>query len=86
MKRINVILTAELLNNQALSDRALSAAISELYYGFDLRSRLEEFYRQVKPQDVLRVGRKYLGGPYVTIVTTPEADFSQKLQNSGSKD
>ena len=69
---VNSILTAEILDKQEMSSLAMSAALDELYdLGYDFRGRLEKLYRQVTPQDVLRVGRKYLGKGYVTTVTTP---------------
>ena len=70
-RAVNVILTAELLENQSMSDLSMSAALDELYgLGYDFRQRLEGRYRKVKPADVLRVGKKYLAGDYVVTVTT----------------
>jgi len=74
-RAVNMILTAELLENQSMSDLAMSAALDELYgFGYDFRSRLESYYRKVTPEDVLRVGRKYLARPMVVAVTTPKPE------------
>jgi zinc protease len=71
-RAVNTILTAELLGDQSISSLAIGSALDELYgLGYDFRSRLEEHYRAVKPADVLRVGRKYLSGPYAVTITTP---------------
>jgi len=70
---VNSILTAELLDGQSMSSLAMMAALDELYgFGYDFRSKLEEHYRGVTPDDVLRVARKYLSGGYVTVITTPD--------------
>ena len=70
-RAVNVILTAELLENQSMSDLSMGAALDELYgLGYDHRQRLEALYRKIKPADVVRVGRKYLAGDYVVTVTT----------------
>jgi zinc protease len=72
---VNTILTAELLGNQSVASLALSGAIDELYgLGYDFRMKLEQNYRAVKPQDVLRVGRKYLSGDYRVFITTPQPE------------
>ena len=71
-RAVNAILTAELLENQSMSELAMSAALDELYgFGYDFRKRLEEHYRKVTPADVARVGRKYLSGGYVVVVAGP---------------
>ncbi len=73
---VNVILTAEALQNQAMGDQALDAALNELYgLGWDFRKRQRELYLAVTPEDVLRVGCKYLSGEYVTVVTTPKPEL-----------
>jgi zinc protease len=73
---VNVILTAELLQNQALSDLAMGAALDELYgFGYDFRKKLERYYRQVTPGEVRRVAGGYLGGSYVVVVTTPRPEL-----------
>jgi len=70
---VNTILTAKLLENQAASDVAFAAALDELYgFGYDFRRHLAEQYGRITPEDVARVGKKYLDGPYVTVVTTPQ--------------
>ncbi len=70
---VNSILTAELLNKQAMSALALSAGLDELYgFGYDFQDQLEQRYRKVTPAQVLRVAKKYLGKGYVTAVTTPD--------------
>jgi len=74
---VNTILTAELLENQSISALAMLAALDELYgFGYDFRSRLESLYHRIRPADVLRVGKKYLGGGYVVIITTPKPQAS----------
>ncbi len=74
-RAVNTILTAELLNKQAMSDLAMSAALDELYgFGYDFRDRLRELYGKITPADVRRVGRKYLSGGYFTVLTTPRED------------
>jgi len=73
---VNIILTAELLGNQSMSSLAMSAGLDELYgFGHDFRSKLEAHYGKVTPADVARVAKKYLGGGYVTVVTTPRPEL-----------
>lgn len=75
-RAVNTILTAELLGSQKLSDLAMSSSLDELYgLGRDFRSKIEAHYRAVKPDDVLRVGKKYLSGGYVVVVTTPQPEL-----------
>jgi len=70
---VNSILTAELLQNQEMSSLAMGAALDELYgLGYDFRNRMERNYRSVTPEEVLRVGKKYLGNGYVIVVTSPQ--------------
>ena len=72
---VNTILTAEVLHSQSMSDLAMGAALDELYgLGHDYRKKLEKLYRAVTPDDVLRVGKKYLSGGAVVIVTTPKPE------------
>ena len=72
-RAVNTILTAELLENQSMSDLAMAAALDELYgFGYDFRSRLEEHYRKITPADVARVAKKYLGGGFVVAVSKPK--------------
>ena len=74
-RAVNVILTAELLNNQSMSSLAISAALDELYgFGHDFRATLEARYAKVTPAEVARVARKYLSGPLATFVTTPQPE------------
>ena len=74
-RAVNTILTAELLDSQSISDLAMSAALDELYgFGYDFRSRLESLYGAVTPEDVLRVAKKYLGGDWVVMVTSPKPE------------
>ncbi|MGC9453352.1 MAG: M16 family metallopeptidase [Phycisphaerae bacterium] len=69
---VNIILTAELLGKQSMDALSMNAALNELYgLGYDFHSRLQEVYRDVTPEDVLRAGEKYLGGGYTTVITTP---------------
>lgn len=74
-RAINVILTAELLDKQEMSELATSAALDQLYYGKNLRSELEARYRQVTPADVRRVAGKYLSDPFVLVVVTPQPEL-----------
>ena len=75
-RAVNIILTAELLENQSMSDLSMGSALDELYgFGHDFRQKLASYYRKVTPQEVARVGRKYLAGPMVTVVTTPKPDL-----------
>ena len=70
---VNSILTTELLGSQSMKDLAMSAALDELYgFGYDFKKQLAQEYGKVTPADVLRVGKKYLSGPYVVSVTTPQ--------------
>jgi len=76
---VNTILTAEVLNNQTMSDVAMGAALDELYgLGHDYNKKIEKLYRAVTPADVLRVGKKYLSGGYVVTVTTPQPELFAK--------
>lgn len=70
---VNIILTADALENQAMSSQAMDAALNELYgLGWDFRDRLAELYSKITPADVQRVARKYLGKGYVIVITTPK--------------
>ena len=76
---VNTILTAEVLESQSMSDLAMAAALDELYgLGHDYRKKIEKLYRAVTPDDVLRVGKKYLSGGYVVTVTTPKPELFEK--------
>lgn len=76
---VNSILTAEVLGNQSMSALAMQAALDELYgFGYDYQSTLASRYREVTPDDVLRVGRKYLSGSMVAVVVTPEPELLEK--------
>ena len=78
-RAVNTILTAELLKNQSMSALSMYAALDELYgFGFGFRRELEKRYRSVTPQEVLRVGKKYLGGRFVTAITTPAPEAFEK--------
>ncbi len=69
---VNMILTAELLENQSMRSLAMQAALDELYgFGYDFRKKYEQRLRAVTPAEVRRVARKYLSGGYVTTVVTP---------------
>ncbi|MHC4982523.1 MAG: M16 family metallopeptidase [Planctomycetota bacterium] len=73
---VNSILTAEVLGRQDIVAMTMDAAINELYgLGYDFHKRLEKLYRQVTPEEVQRVGRKYLGDGYVVTVTTPKPEL-----------
>ena len=74
-RAVNVILTAELLGSQSMGALSMSSALDELYgFGYDFRSKLESHYAKVTPAEVARVARKYLGGGYVTCVSTPQPE------------
>ncbi|KPK83894.1 MAG: hypothetical protein AMJ81_07070 [Phycisphaerae bacterium SM23_33] len=77
---VNIIVTAELLENQSMMALAMQAALDELYgLGFDFRREYEKRLRAVTPAEVSRVAGKYLAGGYVTTVVTPEPKlFIQK--------
>lgn len=78
-RAVNVILTAELLDNQAISALSMSAALDELYgFGYDFRRKLEQRYRKVTPEDVRRVAKKYLTRPHIVVVTTPQPELAKK--------
>ena len=69
---VNVILTAEMLDNQSAASLAMSAALDELYgLGYDWRQRMVARYRAITPQDVRNVGAKYLSKGLMTVVTGP---------------
>ncbi len=75
---VNTILTAELLDNQSMSELAMAAALDELYgFGYDFRGKLEAKYRKVTPEAVAAAGKKYLSGGYVTCVSLPAAPSSK---------
>jgi zinc protease len=70
---VNTILTAELLDDQSINGLAMAGALDELWgFGYDYRSKIEATYRGVKPEDVARVAKKYLGKGYVILIGTPE--------------
>jgi zinc protease len=74
---VNTILTAELLDNQSMSSLAMSAALDELYgLGWDFRSRMEELYRKVTPEDVRRVGQRYLARSRAVFLTSPQPELA----------
>ena len=88
-RAVNTILTADLLGNQSMRSLAMSAALDELYgFGHDFRNKLESYYGKVTPADVARVGRKYLSGGYVTVVSTPKGELIQQAKpgKAGGKD
>lgn len=75
-RAVNTILTADILASQSMSNLALNSALSELVgRGFDYLDRMEELYNRVTPQDVKRVGEKYLGRGYFVVVTTNQPDI-----------
>ena len=74
-RAVNIILTADALDAQSMSELAMAAAMDELYgMGYDFRKKAEKLYRKVTPADVQRVAKKYLGKGYVVIVTTPNPE------------
>lgn len=80
---VNTILTAELLGSQSMQELAMSAALDELYgFGYDFRKQLAKMYGKITPADVLRVGKKYLSGPYVVSLTTPQPETLDRSQDN----
>ena len=78
-RAVNIILTADALGAQAMSELAIVAALDELYgMGYDFRKKAEKLYRKITPADVQRVAKKYLGHGYVVIVTTPKPEAFEK--------
>jgi zinc protease len=70
---VNTILTAELLSDQSIGGLAMGGGLDELWgFGYDHRTKLEALYRSVKPEDVARVAKKYLGKGYVIFVGKTE--------------
>jgi zinc protease len=70
----SIIATTELMSSQSNSERAMQAALDELYgLGYDYRDGFAERVRAVTLDDVRRVARKYLTTP-VTAVVTPAPD------------
>ena len=70
-RAVNTILTADILDSQSMSELALNSALSELVgRGYNYLDRMNEIYGKVTPQEVRRVGEKYLGGGYFVVVTT----------------
>lgn len=83
---VNMILTAELLRNQAMSSLAMQAALDELYgFGYDFRKKYETLLRAVTPADVSAAARKYLSGGYVTTIVTPKPELIGKAAGSGNE-
>ena len=76
---VNMILTVELLGNQAMSSLAMQAALDELYgFGYDFRKKYEKLLRAITPADVSAAARKYLSGGYVTTIVTPKPELVGK--------
>jgi zinc protease len=86
-RAVNMILTAEALDNQTMSSLAMSSALDELYgLGHDFNKRSVALYRKVTPEDVRRVGRKYLSSGRVVAVTTPQPSaFTPDAEAAGAK-
>ncbi len=73
---VNFILTADLLDNQAMSALSMQTALDELYgMGYDFRKKYEKLLRAITPEDVSRVAGKYLSGGLVTVIVTPRPDL-----------
>lgn len=69
-----MIVTTELMQNQTNSDRAMQAALDELYgLGYDYQDRLAERVRAVTLEQVRQIAAQYLTVPVVAVVT-PEPD------------
>ena len=71
-RAINTIVTAEMLNHQTVEELATGAGLDELYgLGVDWPQKLRARLKQLTPEQVRTVARKYLGGQYVVTVITP---------------
>lgn len=69
-----IIITTELMEKQTHSDRAMQAALDELYgLGYDYRDGFADAVRQVTLEDVREVARQYLTHPVIAVVT-PQPD------------
>ncbi len=69
-----IIVTTELMSRQTNADRAMQAALDELYgLGADYRDRMAEAVRRVTVEDCRRVAEKYFTAPVIAVVT-PEPD------------
>ncbi|MDY7009639.1 MAG: pitrilysin family protein [Planctomycetota bacterium] len=78
-RAVNIILTADALASQSMSELSMAAALDELYgLGYDFRKQTEKLYRKITPADVRRVAKKYLSKGYVVIVTTPKPEVFGK--------
>lgn len=73
---INTIVTAEALGSQTMGDLAVQAALDELYgLGADWSRKLEGQLRELTPEDVHAVAKKYLSSPPVITVITPQPEL-----------
>ncbi len=69
-----IIITTELMEKQTHSDRAMQAALDELYgLGYDYRDGFADAVRQVTLENVRQVARQYLTQPVIAVVT-PQPD------------
>ncbi len=76
---VNTIITADLLDNQEMHSLAMQAALDELYgFGYDFRDKYIQLLRAVKPDDVTRVARKYLTGPFVMVFISSKPELVEK--------
>ena len=72
---VNMILTAELLENQTMRALAQQSSLDELYgFGYDYHRTLEPRLRAITPADLRRVAEKYLAGPAVETITMPRPE------------
>lgn len=70
----SIIVTTELMEQQTNSQKAMQAALDELYgLGYDYRPRFIEKMRAVTGEDVHRVAEEYLTRPVVAVVTPEPA-------------
>jgi zinc protease len=70
---INMIVTAEALENQKLGSIATQHALDTMYgLGADWPREMESRMRELTPEDVHAVAKKYLSVPPVVTVITPE--------------
>ncbi len=69
-RAVTIISTSEIMESQTSSERAMQAALDELYgLGYDYRERFRERVAKVTLDDVRQIARKYLTIPTVAVVT-----------------
>jgi zinc protease len=81
---VNIILTADVLDNQTMASLSMSASLDELYgLGYDFHKNKSKLYGRVTPADVHRVGKKYFSRGLVTLVTTPKPGVLLDVTDAG---